>query len=91
MNTAVNAVFNALASAIMIVVMYSCFRITGHLPNEFFPTFGGSIIGIWLFPVVVILPLAVWFRARSSGNPQPLSGGHYHGGDGYHYEAAPIP
>ena len=57
-NTAVNALFNALASAIMIVVMYSCFRITGHLPNEFFPTFGGSIIGIWLFPVVVILPLA---------------------------------
>ena len=57
-NTAVNALFNALASAIMIVVMYSCFRITGHLPNEFFPNFGGSIIGIWLFPVVVILPLA---------------------------------
>lgn len=57
-NTAVNAIFNALASAIMIVVMYSCFRITGHLPNEFITGFGGSIIGIWLFPVVVILPLA---------------------------------
>lgn len=58
MNTAVNAMFNALASAIMIVGIYACFFISGHLPNEFITGFGGSIIGIWLFPVVVVLPVA---------------------------------
>ena len=57
-NTAVMAIFNGLASLIMIIIMYSCFFITGHLPNEFIPWFGGSIIGIWLYPIVVILPVA---------------------------------
>ena len=31
---------------------------TGHLPNEFIPYFGGSIIGIWLYPVIVVLAVA---------------------------------
>ncbi len=57
LNTAVNAFFNALPSALMIIVMYGCFYATGHLPNYFYPTFGGSIIGIWLFPIVIYLPL----------------------------------
>ena len=57
-NTTVMAIFNGLASLIMIIIMYSCFFITGHLPNEFIPWFGGSIIGIWLYPIVVILPVA---------------------------------
>ena len=57
-NTTVMAVFNALAPVVMVIVMYSCFFITGHLPNEFVPWFGGSIIGIWLYPIIVILPVA---------------------------------
>ncbi len=57
-NTAVNALFNILASALMIVGMYGCFFISGYMPNEFIQGFGGSIIGIWLFPVVVILAVA---------------------------------
>lgn len=57
-NTAVNAMFNALPSAVAIAIMYICFAITGLLPHEHIPGFGGSIIGIWLFPVVIILPLA---------------------------------
>lgn len=52
------AVFNGLASLIMIVIIYGCFFATGRLPNEFLPWFGGSIIGIWLYPIVVILPVA---------------------------------
>ena len=57
-NTTVMAVFNALAPVVMVIVMYSCFFITGHLPSEFVPWFGGSIIGIWLYPIIVILPVA---------------------------------
>lgn len=57
-NTAVMAVFNGLACLIMILVMYICFFVTGYLPSEFIPGFGGSIIGIWLYPIVVILPVA---------------------------------
>lgn len=71
-NTAVNAMFNALASAIMIVGIYACFFISGHLPNEYITGFGGSIIGIWLFPVVVILPVAAVVSRkiyRSTRNP----------------------
>lgn len=57
-NIAALAVFNGLASLIMIVIIYGCFFATGRLPNEFLPWFGGSIIGIWLYPIVVILPVA---------------------------------
>lgn len=57
-NTAVMAAFNALAPVVMVLVMYICFFVTGHLPNEFVPWFGGSIIGIWLYPIIVILPVA---------------------------------
>lgn len=52
------AVFNGLASLIMILIMYICFFVSGKLPSEFIPWFGGSIIGIWLYPIVVILPVA---------------------------------
>ena len=57
-NIAVLAMFNVLASLIMILIMYICFFVTGKLPSEFIPWFGGSIIGIWLYPIVVILPVA---------------------------------
>ena len=57
-NIAVLAMFNGLASLIMILIMYICFFVTGKLPSEFIPWFGGSIIGIWLYPIVVILPVA---------------------------------
>lgn len=57
-NTAVMAFFNALAPVVMVLVMYICFFVTGYLPNEFVSWFGGSIIGIWLYPVIVILPVA---------------------------------
>lgn len=57
-NTAVNVMWNILPSVVMVIVMYGCFYITGHMPNEFFLFFGGSIIGIWLYPVIVVLAVA---------------------------------
>ena len=57
-NTCVNVIFNILPSVVMVIVMYGCFYMTGHLPNEFIPYFGGSIIGIWLYPVIVVLAVA---------------------------------
>ncbi len=56
-NTVVMAAFNALSPAIMIVWMYAHFFNTGFTTTDSYGV-GGSIIGIWLFPIVVILPLA---------------------------------
>lgn len=53
-NTLVLAVFNALSPAILIAWMYIPFFISGYHPLE---GLGGTILGIWLFPIIVILPL----------------------------------
>lgn len=62
-NTVVLAVFNALSPAILIIWIYATFFATGFHPMELYGV-GGSIIGIWLFPIVVILPVFV-FISRS--------------------------
>jgi len=49
-NTAVLALFNALAPIILVVAQYTNFFITGDV----IPGFGG-IFSIWLFPVIIIL------------------------------------
>lgn len=54
----VAAISVAAAPAIMIAVQYIPLFITGYTFTEK-ATFGGSLIGLWLFPVVVILPFAV--------------------------------
>lgn len=56
-NTAVMAIFNGLSPAILIVWIYLTFWQSGFLPMETMGI-GGSIMGIWLFPIVVILPVA---------------------------------
>lgn len=53
-NTLVLAIFNALSPAILIAWMYIPFFISGYHPLE---GLGGTILGIWLFPIIVILPL----------------------------------
>ena len=71
-NIGLLALFNGLAPIIMIVLMYSIFAITGHLPNETVSWFGGSIIGIWLFPMVIILPVSGWVSRKlykATNNP----------------------
>ena len=66
-NTAVLALFNALAPIVLVVVQYTTFAATGELV----PGFGG-IFSIWLMPVIVILAAtAVIARKiyRATGNP----------------------
>jgi hypothetical protein len=57
-NTTILAVANGLAPIVLIIIQYITFRIRGEM---FFISPGfpmGPIGGIWLFPMVVILPLA---------------------------------
>ena len=54
MNTALLAVFNGLSAAIILAIQYTHFFITGDV----YFTDVSSIVGIWLFPIVVIIPLA---------------------------------
>lgn len=56
-NTAVVAVFNGLSPVILVAWMYLTFWQSGYLPMETMGI-GGSIIGIWLFPIIIILPAA---------------------------------
>lgn len=48
----------AAAPAVMIAIQYIPMFTTGYTFTEK-ATFGGSLIGLWLFPVVVLLPFAV--------------------------------
>ncbi|MCB2636714.1 alpha/beta hydrolase, partial [Listeria monocytogenes] len=66
-NTALLAVFNALAPAILVIAQYWTFFATGDL----IPGFGG-IFSIWLFPVIVILAAAAVITRkiyRATNNP----------------------
>lgn len=74
-NTAVLAVFNGLSPAILIVWIYVSFFINGLHPMEV-TGIGGSIIGIWLFPIVVILPVyAVISRILYKATKNPYLAG----------------
>jgi pimeloyl-ACP methyl ester carboxylesterase len=66
-NTAVLALANGFAPIILVIVQYTHFFITGDLV----PGFGG-IFSIWLFPVVIILPVAAVLTRkiyRATNNP----------------------
>ena len=90
-NTAVNALFNILASALMIVGMYGCFFISGYMPNEL----------IWIrrqHHRYLAVPRCCDPGCGGSGipqdlprDPQPLSGRYYHGCARYHYELHQYP
>ncbi len=54
-NTAIMMFFNGLSAAVLITIQYMHFYITGDL---YFDSVS-PIVGIWLFPIVVILPIAV--------------------------------
>lgn len=54
MNTAVVAGFTALAPVVIVAIQYGSFFGTG----EVFFTHVSNIVGIWLFPIIVILPVA---------------------------------
>ncbi|CAN5256663.1 alpha/beta fold hydrolase [soil metagenome] len=66
-NTAALALFNAIAPIILVIAQYSHFFVTGDLISGF-----GGINSIWLFPVVVILPVAAILTRkiyRATNNP----------------------
>ena len=66
-NTALLAFFNALGPLVLVIAQYVTFAASGHL----IPGFGG-IFSIWLFPVLVILPVAAIVSRkiyRETSNP----------------------
>ena len=66
-NTALLAFFNALGPLVLVVAQYVTFASSGHL----IPGFGG-IFSIWLFPVLIILPVAAIVSRkiyRETSNP----------------------
>ena len=66
-NTAALALFNGIAPIVLVAYQYTHFFITGDLA----PGFGG-IFSIWLFPVIVILPVAAIITRkiyRATDNP----------------------
>jgi pimeloyl-ACP methyl ester carboxylesterase len=66
-NTAVLALFNGLAPIILVIAQYTHFFVTGDLITGF-----GGIFSIWLFPIVVILPVAAIITRkiyRMTNNP----------------------
>ena len=66
-NTAVLALFNALAPIVLVVAQYTHFFVTGALINKF-----GGIFSIWLFPTIVLLSAAAVISRkvyRETNNP----------------------
>ena len=66
-NTAVLALFNALAPIVLVAVQYSHFFATGALVKDF-----GGIFSIWLFPTIVLLSVAAVISRkiyRETNNP----------------------
>ena len=59
----VDAIAVAAAPAVMIAMQYVTLFSTGYTWTETRP-YGGSLIGLWLFPVVVILPFAVFLSRK---------------------------
>lgn len=53
----------AAAPAFMILMQYVPLFTTGYTFTEMH-TYGGSLIGLWLFPIIVILPFAVFFSRK---------------------------
>ena len=71
LSTLVQMFFVFIGPEIMIGIQYITFYSKGYLWTELTHT-GGSIIGIWLYPIVFILPLAVFVCSKiykKSKNP----------------------
>ncbi len=63
LNLVVDMVAVAAAPALMIAIQYIPLFTTGYTFTEL-RSYGGSLIGLWLFPVVVILPFAVYLSRK---------------------------
>lgn len=75
LNLFIVALFSALAPIIMEIFFYGIFFRNGLLPTEIWK-FGGSIIPIWLVPMIVVIPTAVIVsRAIYKRTNNPYIGG----------------
>ncbi|WP_174435633.1 alpha/beta hydrolase family protein [Demequina flava] len=66
-NTAVLALFNAMGPLVLVIWQYSTFFSTGYLTDQL-----GGIFSIWLFPTLVLLPVAAIISRklyRETNNP----------------------
>ncbi|MFC4322993.1 alpha/beta hydrolase family protein [Litchfieldia salsa] len=54
LNTALLAVFNGISAAVIVAIQYTHFFVTGDV----YFTDVSNIVGIWLFPIIIIIPLA---------------------------------
>ncbi len=67
-NIAILAVFNGLSAAVIIAIQYTAFFVTGH----YYFTSVSPIVGIWLFPIVIIIPLSAFITRsifKETNNP----------------------
>ena len=72
MNTAILALFNGLSAIVIVAMQYITFFNTGDV---FFKSIS-TIAGIWLFPMVVVLPLtAIISRKIYRATKNPYLGG----------------
>ena len=74
-NTLIQCCAVALAPIVMCIIQYGYFFSTGYLITEAYD-FGGPIIGIWLFPIIVYIPLAALIsRKIYKATQNPYLGG----------------
>lgn len=70
-NTLIQCISVVLGPVIIVIVQYSFFKSTGYMFTEY-NHICGSIVGIWLFPILVYLPLAAWISRtiyKKTNNP----------------------
>lgn len=70
-NTLVQCLSVALGPILLVAVQYGYFKATGYMFTESYHICG-SIVGIWMFPIIVYLPLAAFISRviyKKSGNP----------------------
>ncbi|WP_241494486.1 alpha/beta hydrolase family protein [Bacillus coahuilensis] len=68
MNTALLTLFNGLSAIVLVAIQYTNFFVTG----EVYFTSVSPIIGIWLFPIIIVIPLAAIVTRkiyRATNNP----------------------
>lgn len=71
LNTLIQCVSVGLGPVLLVIVQYGFFKSTGYMFTEYYHICG-SIVGIWMFPIIVYLPLAAFLTRsiyKKTGNP----------------------
>ena len=70
-NTLIQCVSVGLGPVLLVALQYGFFKSSGYMFTEYYHICG-SIVGIWLFPIIVYLPLAAFVSRtiyKKTGNP----------------------